>query len=298
MGKSVMKSRVRIVVLGVLTIAALEMPATAQSLTSRYSKLNFTYVYGAGADSHNDTIIVEDAVLVPSDTETTGYLGSTSGVLPGGTAYSAGIDCDLDQTYSISGPLTAFESITASGQIAASSAISGAGIASLQCTNPGNELLFHFTVSTSVHYGLTGTFSHPNPGVFSGVQLQLFNGFSWDTLETTFFMPNGPLGGTGTMIPGNYRMHSFIGVSTFGNQTATTSYDYTLTIQRAADMNCDNIINGQDIPAFVTALLDAPAYDAQYPDCERLNGDINFDDVVSSADIAPFANCVLNGGCQ
>lgn len=298
MGKSIMDLKVRIAIPGLLAIAAVAAPASANTLTSRYSKLNFNYVYGAGADSHTDSAVVEDASLLSADTETTGHIGSTSGVLPGGTPYSAGIDCDLDQTYSISGPLTAFESITASAEIDAASSISGAGIASLQCTNPGNELLFHFTVSTSVHYGLTGSFDHPNPGVFSGIQLQRFNGFGWSTLFTTFFTPNGPFNAHGTLIPGDYRMHSFIGVNTFGSQAAATSYNYTLSVQRAADMNCDNLVNGSDIAPFVTALLDAPAYGAQYPHCDRLNGDINFDDVVTAADIAPFANCVLNGGCQ
>lgn len=293
-----MKLQLRIAFIGVVSAVFLTESAAGQSLTSRYSKLNFNYVYGAGGDSHTDNVAVEDVVLLPTDTEATGHVGSTGGVLPGGAAYTAGIDCDLDQTYAITGPLTAFESISASASIAASSSISGAGIASLQCTNPGNELLFHFTVATSVHYGLTGAFDHPNAGVFSGVQLQRFNGFSWDTLFTTFFTPNGPFNAVGTMTPGSYRMHAFIGASTFGSQTTGTSFNYTLTIQRAADMNCDTLVNGRDVPAFVTALLDAPAYAAQYPGCDRINGDVNFDNVVTAADIAPFAQCVLNGGCQ
>ncbi len=282
----------------VVTAAFCAESSFGQSLTSRYSKLNFNYVYGAGGDSHTGGDIVEDPILIATDTESTGYIGSTSGVLPGNNPYTAGVESDLDQSYTITGPLTQFESIAASGQINALTAISGAGIASLFCTNPGNELLFHFSVTTSVHYRLSGNFNHPNPGVFSGIQLQRFNGFSWQSVYTTFFTPTGPFDDEGTLIPGDYRIHAFISVNVQAGQSASTSYDYVLQIHRAADMNCDNLINGQDIAAFVTALLDAPAYETQYASCELLNGDVNFDDAVTAADIAPFAQCVLNGGCQ
>lgn len=272
--------------------------AQAQSLTSRYSKLNFNYVFGAGADSHTGGNVVEDNVLLSTDTESTAFSDGTSGVLPNNEPYTAGAACDIHQSYSITGPLSAFKSITASADVEVESTISGAGVALMFSTNPGNELLFHFNMITSVHYDLTGNFNHPDPGVFHGVLLQRFNGFTWESAFSTFFTPNGPFASSGFIQPGQYRMWSFIGVNVQGSQALTTSYDYALTIRRTADMNCDGLVNGRDIGPFVTALLNGPAYDSQFPDCERLNGDVNFDQAVTAADIGPFTTCVLNGGCQ
>src|ERR1043165_8261719 len=69
--------------------------ATAQTITTRTSRLNFGYVYGAGGDSHTDSNLVEDFALLPTDTETTGYSGSTGGTLPNGQDYTAGVESDI-----------------------------------------------------------------------------------------------------------------------------------------------------------------------------------------------------------
>jgi len=297
-GADQVNSQMRIAFIGVVTAVFLTESTFGQSITSRYSKLNFNYVYGAGGDSHTGGNIIEDNVLLATDTETAGFSDGTSGVLPNNESYSAAVSCDLNQSYLITGPLTAFESISASGDVDVASAAAGAGVALMFSTNPGNELLFHFNVATSVHYDLGGNFTHPDPGVFHGVLLQRFNGFTWESVFSTFFLPNGPFASSGFIQPGQYRLWSFIGVNVQGSQTLSTSYDYTLAMRRSADMNCDGLVDGRDIGPFVTALLDAPAYESQFAECERLNGDVNFDDAVTAADIALFAQCVLNGGCQ
>lgn len=64
-----------------------------------------------------------------------------------------------------------------------------------------------------------------------------------------------------------------------------------------ADMNCDHVVNNFDIDAFVLALLDAPAYAALYPGCDRANGDVNHDNALNNFDIDPFVTCVLQAGC-
>ena len=53
-------------------------------------------------------------------------------------------------------------------------------------------------------------------------------------------------------------------------------------------MNCDGLINFADINPFVLALSNPATWQAAYPGCPVLNGDINGDGVVSFRDINPF----------
>ena len=57
-----------------------------------------------------------------------------------------------------------------------------------------------------------------------------------------------------------------------------------------ADLNCDGQVNIADIPPFVQKLITPPAYTAQHPTCNPLNGDLNHDDRVDGQDIALFAD--------
>lgn len=61
------------------------------------------------------------------------------------------------------------------------------------------------------------------------------------------------------------------------------------------DLNCDGVVNFDDINPFVLALSDPPAYQAQYPDCNIMNGDCNSDGVIDFADINAFID-ILSGG--
>lgn len=54
------------------------------------------------------------------------------------------------------------------------------------------------------------------------------------------------------------------------------------------DMNCDGLVDFDDINAFVLALSDPGAYYAAYPTCNILNGDFDGDGVVDFDDINPF----------
>lgn len=54
------------------------------------------------------------------------------------------------------------------------------------------------------------------------------------------------------------------------------------------DLNCDGVLNQDDIEPFLLAVSDPTAYAAQYPDCDINNADINRDLTVSSLDIPPF----------
>ncbi len=54
------------------------------------------------------------------------------------------------------------------------------------------------------------------------------------------------------------------------------------------DLNCDGVVDFDDINPFVLALSDPQAYQAAYPDCRLLNGDCNEDGVVDFDDINAF----------
>jgi hypothetical protein len=60
------------------------------------------------------------------------------------------------------------------------------------------------------------------------------------------------------------------------------------------DLNCDGVVDFDDINAFVLALSDPGGYAAQYPNCDILNGDCNADGVIDFDDINSFV-AILSG---
>ena len=54
------------------------------------------------------------------------------------------------------------------------------------------------------------------------------------------------------------------------------------------DLNCDGVVNFNDINPFVLALSNPAGYAQQFPNCNIQNGDINGDGQVNFADINPF----------
>lgn len=280
---------------------ALAHSARAQSLISRESTLNYNYVYGAGGDSHTANITIPDNTLLASDSEQTGDSGATSGTLPGDPPrpYSAGVSCDLEHEYAVAGPLNNFRSITATGYSNAVTSSSGFGTAQMIATNPGNSLTLYFDLSTPVYYSLSGSIALDEAGFSSGVALQRFDGIVWAQVFNSIFLPGGQgaFSSSGTLSPGQYRIGSSLAVDAFGNENKTGTYNYTFRTYIRADMNCDGKVDGRDIQAFADALIDPIAYAADYPACNPLNGDFNNDNNVTAADVAPFTQCVLTGGC-
>ncbi len=60
------------------------------------------------------------------------------------------------------------------------------------------------------------------------------------------------------------------------------------------DLNCDDVVNFDDINPFVLALSNPAGYQAAYPNCNILNGDCNNDGVVGFGGINPFV-ALLSG---
>jgi len=57
--------------------------------------------------------------------------------------------------------------------------------------------------------------------------------------------------------------------------------------------NCDLVVDVNDIPPFILALIDPAAYAAAYPGCDRMQADVNQDGQVDGRDVAPFAALLL-----
>lgn len=285
----------------IVGVVGLSAAATyGQVLTARSSTLNYNYVFGAGADSHTGNDNIPDTNLLASDMEAMGFADSTSGVLPGGTPYSAGAACDLAHEYAISGAFPIIRSIHASGSTQVDTSISGAGIANMNSSNPGNRLLFNFDLAAPLRYRLTGSITLTQPSSASYVAMQRFDGITWAQVHNTLFLPGGQgaLNYGGTLTPGSYRIDAALGVSAFGSASNTGTYQYAFTAQRRGDMNCDGRVDGLDVQAFVVALLNPAGYPSVYPECDPLNGDMDASATVDSADAAPFVQCVLSGGCD
>lgn len=59
------------------------------------------------------------------------------------------------------------------------------------------------------------------------------------------------------------------------------------------DMNCDGVLDGLDIAAFVQAVLDPAGYFAAFPICDINLGDMNADGFVDVGDVSFFAAALL-----
>jgi hypothetical protein len=63
------------------------------------------------------------------------------------------------------------------------------------------------------------------------------------------------------------------------------------------DLNCDGVVDFDDISPFVAALASRQGYEARYPLCNWLNGDVDANGDVNFDDISPFVKCLVHGGC-
>lgn len=218
-------------VFGMLAVASL---AHAQNITSRTGEMSYTYVYGAGGDTHSDSYSNVKTAILDIDFDDALYTGSTSGVLPGGTTYAAGVDTIQHYDYAITGPTSSFSSISASCSTAITTTAYGAGTAQLLSSNPGNQQIFEFTLDSAVDYTLSGIIatSLTNAGSTNYVELRRFDGITWQIVYTSNFLPNqqGTIASAGTLTAGQYRLRSAIALNAFGNQSLSGAYNYQFDI--------------------------------------------------------------------
>ncbi len=62
------------------------------------------------------------------------------------------------------------------------------------------------------------------------------------------------------------------------------------------DMNCDGVVNFNDVDPFVLALVSPAAYYPAYPECNYHNGDLDDSGLVNFDDIDPFVTILIEGG--
>ncbi len=77
----------------------------------------------------------------------------------------------------------------------------------------------------------------------------------------------------------------------------TAAFTVEVGPSRRGDLNCDGVVNFDDINGFVAALTGADGFYAQAPACVWLNGDTNCDAQVNFDDIDSFVRC-LTGACD
>ncbi len=65
---------------------------------------------------------------------------------------------------------------------------------------------------------------------------------------------------------------------------------------RRADMNCDGLVDFNDLPGFVSALVGPEAYAADFPNCDYFLGDLTGDSLVAFDDINDFVACLSAAG--
>lgn len=69
---------------------------------------------------------------------------------------------------------------------------------------------------------------------------------------------------------------------------------FTVSTPDLGDMDCDGDVDFDDIAPFVLAIGGQAGYEAEWPDCEWLNGDVDGNGTVDFDDISPFV-ALLSG---
>jgi hypothetical protein len=60
------------------------------------------------------------------------------------------------------------------------------------------------------------------------------------------------------------------------------------------DLNCDGLVDGEDIGPMIEAVLNLPAYESNYPACSEGRGDFTLDDQTNDLDIDGFASALVS----
>ncbi len=76
-------------------------------------------------------------------------------------------------------------------------------------------------------------------------------------------------------------------------QMATLTIPVTTPLS-LGDMDCNGVVDRNDIAPFALALVDPTAYVAQYPACALNHADLNEDALINGLDVQPFVNALLS----
>jgi hypothetical protein len=196
---------------------ALASGANAQNLTTRLTQQNWNAVYGGGETAFTPSDSFTTGALLASDTNSMAFADSQSGYVLGDPQrpWSASVSVFATQSFSVTGPLENFSRIDAAGRALLQASASGEGLAAIHCVNPGNYLLFEFSVDAPIQANLSGIVSlDPNlQNLTADVTLLKFDGFIWGYVFSTIFLPGqeGVFDQNLDLGPGQYRLASVAG---------------------------------------------------------------------------------------
>jgi len=202
----------------------------AQTVTTRASKINQSWVYGACGDSHSGNSEQIDNTLVNVDSESVPFHAMASGVCPGNQPYYSEIWAHAQHSFEFTGPLNNFSSLSARGLTYARCRASGLGVATIYTATPGNSVMVNFTITTPRNYHLSG-FTNFN-GNAGYVMLQTFDGFTWQFSPFySLFLPGskGFFNQSGVLGPGQYRIEGNANTNCAAPQDRASSFAYTLS---------------------------------------------------------------------
>lgn len=210
-----------------LIAAVLSFPcfALGQSFIDSRMELNYDYVYGSGGDSHADSGRLVRTSTAASDSDSLFFSGGTSG-----DGYTASVAVNTLTNYSVVGPLNSFLELFGMGSVSGEALATGTGLALMNASNPGSQMIARFDVASARDYAFVGDIEADPGEIGAGhiVALQQFDGLVWQNLYTTWQLPGlqGHFDQTLNLQPGQYRVFSQVGIKADSNEVWSTSYSY------------------------------------------------------------------------
>src|SRR5262249_49411618 len=74
----------------------------------------------------------------------------------------------------------------------------------------------------------------------------------------------------------------------FGDPSLRPQLLVTAASVISGDLNCDGVVDTQDVAPFALSLVDPGAYAASYPRCDIERADVNHDGSIDGVDVAGF----------
>ena len=123
--------------------------------------------------------------------------------------------------------------------------------------------------------------------------------FEWSSGETPGFTnwsggePNDGAGGEdyAEMLGSNGLWNDLANAGASGGDFAVV--EVGTTTPTTGDLNCDNVVDINDIPAFIMALIDPAGYAVNFPGCDIQRADANNDTFKDGRDVDPFTQLLV-----
>ena len=263
--------------------------AHAQAVEYRVSKLGYLGGFGGGEDWEGFSSATEWTTPLLSDERAISVAESGDGLVlkDPDRPWSGAIALEMGHEYVITGTVKQFSRIEANGSLEASAGATGEGIAQMLVPTEGNLLEFGFTLAEATDARLTGNVSiDPDKLSSTVVTLYHFNGFSWVSIFSTYFIPSqeGDFDFSQKLGPGLYSLYTFCSGSAIapGDPSQVSSWSYRLELGSApacpSDLDGSGEVDALDLAALLSAW--GPCGASACP------ADVNQDAAVDALDLA------------